>query len=203
MFERFTAQAREVIVLAQEEAVALRHNYIGTEHLLLGLLRIDDGPAARVFSSFGVTLDEARRMVARVVGPGEVEPAGQIPFTPRSKNVLELAFREALRLQSSDVGPEHILLGLAREGEGVAARILLDLGADERAVRRETLRAMGELEDATLETEALWALARASPRSGFAEPQGASPSRPALMLALALAALAFPAGLLAGFLIWG
>ena len=93
MFERFTAQAREVIVLAQEEAVALRHNYIGTEHLLLGLLRIDDGPAARVFSSFGVTLDEARRMVARVVGPGDVEPAGQIPFTPRSKKILELAFR--------------------------------------------------------------------------------------------------------------
>ena len=203
MFEQFTAQAREVIVLAQEEAVGLRHNYIGTEHLLLGLLRIGDGPAARVLAGFGVTIDEARRMVARVVGPGDEEPAGQIPFTPRSKNVLELAFREALRLQSGDVGPEHILLGLAREGEGVAARILLDLGADERAVRQQTLRAMGESEDATLDTETLWARARASPRPGFAEPQGASPPRPALLLAVALAALGFPAGLLVGFLIWG
>ena len=199
MFERFTAQAREVIVLAQEEAVALRHNYIGTEHLLLGLVRVDDGPVGRVFSSFDVTLDEARRMVARMLGPGDEEPAGQIPFTPRSKNVLELAFREALRLRSGDVGPEHILLGLAREGEGVAARILLDFGADECAVRRQTLLAIGELEDTPLDRGTLAFRASDSPRSG----QVASPARPALLLAVVLAAVGFPAGLLVGFLIWG
>jgi ATP-dependent Clp protease ATP-binding subunit ClpC len=130
MFERFTDGAKEVVVLAQDEARSLRHNYIGTEHILLGLLREEQGPAARVLTGLGVTLPAVRDEVVRIIGLGEELPTVQlIPFTPRAKKVLELAFREALRLGHKYIGTEHLLLGLIREGEGVAVVILDDLGA--------------------------------------------------------------------------
>src|SRR6058998_2601531 len=125
MFERFTERARQVVVLAQEEARTLKHNYIGTEHILLGLLREEEGLAARV---------------VRIVGSGEEVTSGQIPFTPRAKKVLELALREALSLGHNYIGTEHILLGLVRENEGVAARILLDFDADSEKIRNEVIR---------------------------------------------------------------
>ena len=131
MFERFTERARQVIVLAQEEARVLRHNYIGTEHMLLGLLREGDGVAARVLGSLDVTLDEVRAEVTRIVGEGDSESQGQIPFTPRAKKVLEMALREALSLGHNYIGTEHVLLGLVRESEGVAARILGDLALEQ------------------------------------------------------------------------
>src|SRR4051812_26594165 len=126
MFERFTERARQVVVLAQEEARTLKHNYIGTEHILLGLLREEEGLAARVLESLDITVERVRAQVVRIVGSGEEVTSGQIPFTPRAKKVLELALREALSLGHNYIGTEHILLGLVRENEGVAARILLD-----------------------------------------------------------------------------
>lgn len=142
MFERFTERARQVVVLAQEEARGLRHNYIGTEHLLLGLLREADGVAARVLGSLEVSLEEVRGEVTRIVGEGEHDSQGQIPFTPRAKKVLELALREALSLGHNYIGTEHILLGLVRESEGVAARILADLEVDADKVRQEVMRVL-------------------------------------------------------------
>jgi ATP-dependent Clp protease ATP-binding subunit ClpC len=124
MFERFTAYARHVVVLAQEEARRLNHNYIGTEHILLGLLGEPDGIAFRVLESFGLTLDGARQEVTEIIGLGKAEPGKHIPFTPRAKKTLELSLREALQLQHGYIGTEHILLGLIREGDGVAAQIL-------------------------------------------------------------------------------
>src|SRR3954467_5390074 len=120
MFERFTERARQVVVLAQEEARSLRHNYIGTEHLLLGLLREEEGLAARVLESFDVTIEEVRAQVARIVGQGDDVATGQIPFTPRAKKSLDLALREALALGHNHIGTEHLLLGLVRLDEGVA-----------------------------------------------------------------------------------
>ena len=143
MFERFTERARKVVVLAQEEARHFNHNYIGTEHLLLGLLREDEGVAARALSSLNVTLDEVREQVESIVGYGEEGTGGQAPFTPRSKKVLELALREALQLGHNYIGTEHILLGLVRESEGVAARVLSNLGVDPDKVRREVVRMLG------------------------------------------------------------
>ena len=140
MFERFTERARQVVVLAQEEARGLRHNYIGTEHLLLGLLREEEGVAARVFDKLEISVEEVRAAVVRIVGSGEEVPQGQIPFTPRAKKVLELALREALSLGHNYIGTEHILLGLIREEEGVAARILLDLDADSDKIRAEVMQ---------------------------------------------------------------
>jgi Clp amino terminal domain, pathogenicity island component len=140
VFERFTERARQVVVLAQEEARALKHNYIGTEHLLLGLLREEEGLANRVLESFGVSAAEVRAQVARIVGHGDEVSTGQIPFTPRAKKVLELSLREALSLGHDYIGTEHILLGLAREGEGLANRILLDFDADAEKIRDEVLR---------------------------------------------------------------
>ena len=125
MFERFTEPARQVVVLAQDEARTLRHNYIGTEHLLLGLLR-EDGAAARALDEFDVTFEEVQAQVARIIGQGDEVTTGQIPFTPRAKKVLELSLREALDSGDNYIGPEHILLGMVREGDGVAARILMD-----------------------------------------------------------------------------
>ena len=135
MFERFTERARQVVVLAQEEARSLSHNYIGTEHILLGLLREEQGLAARALAALGITLAEVRAQVTRIVGSGEEVTSGQIPFTPRAKKVLELALREALDLGHNYIGTEHILLGLVRENEGVAARVLLDRGVDAETVR--------------------------------------------------------------------
>src|SRR5687767_2919548 len=140
MFERFTERARQVVVLAQEEARTLKHNYIGTEHILLGLLREEEGLAARVLESLDITVERVRSQVVRIVGSGEEVTAGQIPFTPRAKKVLELALREALSLGHNYIGTEHILLGLVRENEGVAARILLDFDADAEKIRNEIIR---------------------------------------------------------------
>ena len=140
MFEQFTERARQVVVLAQEEARTLKHNYIGTEHILLGLLREEEGLAARVLESLDITVERVRAQVVRIVGSGEEVTSGQIPFTPRAKKVLELALREALSLGHNYIGTEHILLGLVRENEGVAARILLDFDADSEKIRNEVIR---------------------------------------------------------------
>ena len=141
MFERFTESARQAVVFAQQDAVALRHNFIGTEHLLLGVLK-QESIAARALRNLDVTYDDARQRVSNIGGPGEEVGAGQIPFTPRSKKVLELALREALLLGHDSVGSEHILLGLVRENDGVAMQILRSHGADADRVRAAV---MGEL----------------------------------------------------------
>jgi ATP-dependent Clp protease ATP-binding subunit ClpA len=140
VFERFTERARQVVVLAQDEARALNHNYIGTEHLLLGLLREEEGLGARVLDSLDITIEEVRAQVARIVGAGDKLVIGQIPFTPRAKRALELALREALSLGHNYIGTEHILLGLAREDDGVAMHILLDFDADAEKIRNEIVR---------------------------------------------------------------
>jgi ATP-dependent Clp protease ATP-binding subunit ClpC len=140
LFERFTERARQVVVLAQDEARAFNHNYIGTEHILLGLLREEEGLAARVLESLEITVEEVRAQVARIVGQGdETTTTGQIPFTPRAKKVLDLSLREALSLGHNHIGTEHILLGLVRENEGVASQILIDFGVDAEKIRNETL----------------------------------------------------------------
>jgi hypothetical protein len=140
VFERFTERARQVVVLAQEEARGLLHNYIGTEHILLGLLREKEGLAARVLETFDITVERVRDQVTRIVGSGDEATPGQIPFTPRAKKVLELAHRESLSLGHNYIGTEHILLALVREHEGVATRILLDFDADPERVRGEVTR---------------------------------------------------------------
>jgi ATP-dependent Clp protease ATP-binding subunit ClpC len=140
MFERYTERARQVVVLAQDEARAFNHNYIGTEHILLGLLREEEGLACQVLESLDIKIEEVRAQVARIVGQGHETSTGQIPFTPRGKKVLELAMREALSLGHNYIGTEHILLGLARENEGVAARISLDFDVDAEKIRNAVLR---------------------------------------------------------------
>jgi ATP-dependent Clp protease ATP-binding subunit ClpC len=140
MFERFTDRARRVVVLAQEEARLLNHNYIGTEHILLGLVREGEGVAAQALESLHVSLAVVRRQVEEVIGRGQPAPEGHIPFTPRAKKVLELSLREALQLGHDYIGTEHILLGLIREGEGVAAQVLQKLGATLERVREEVMR---------------------------------------------------------------
>jgi ATP-dependent Clp protease ATP-binding subunit ClpA len=139
MFERFTERSRRVVVLAQEEARMLDHNYIGTEHLLLGLIHEGDGIAAQAIGSTGLTLDAARAEVEAMIGRGDSAPFGHIPFTPRAKKVLELALREALALKKSYIGPEHILLGLLREGDGVGAQILDRLAAPLAVLRAQVI----------------------------------------------------------------
>ena len=128
MFERSTSAARRVVVLAQEEARLLGHDYIGTEHLLLGLLRETEGSACRVLRSLGVSGDAVRAQVEEIIGRGKGSPSGNIPLTPHAKNVLQLSIREAVQLAHDHIGSEHILLGLVREGEGVAAQVLAKLG---------------------------------------------------------------------------
>ena len=140
MFERFTDRARRVVVLAQEEARMLNHNYIGTEHILLGLIHEGEGVAAKALESLGVSQEAVRRQVEEIIGQGERVPTGHIPFTPRAKKVLELALREALQLGHNYIGTEHILLGLIREGEGVAAQVLVKLGADLNRVRQQVIQ---------------------------------------------------------------
>jgi hypothetical protein len=139
MFERFTDRARRVVVHAQEEAVLLDHDYIGTEHLLLGLAHEGQGVAPRALESLGISLESVRREVEATVGRGKRKPTGHIPFTPRAKKVLELSLREALALSHNYIGTEHILLGLIREGEGVAAQVLAKLGADLDRVRQQVV----------------------------------------------------------------
>jgi ATP-dependent Clp protease ATP-binding subunit ClpC len=201
VFERFTERARQVVVLAQDEARALRHNYIGTEHLLLGLLREEEGIAARVLESLGVTIEDVRAEVARIVGQGDVVETGQIPFTPRAKRVLELSLREALSLGHNWIGTEHLLLGVAREDEGVAMQILRESDVDADRIRDEVIRMLGR-----------------PPRAGGAPPPPVPwprpPSRrrrprgtpaPYLLVALGwvLFGVALGVGILIGWLIWG
>jgi ATP-dependent Clp protease ATP-binding subunit ClpC len=140
MFEKFTDKARRVVVLAQEEAKLLNHNYIGTEHILLGLIHEGEGVAAKALESLGINLDSVRDQVQEIIGQGQQAPSGHIPFTPRAKKVLELSLREALQLGHSYIGTEHLLLGLIREGEGVAAQVLTRLGADTNRVRQQVIQ---------------------------------------------------------------
>ena len=140
MFERFTDRARRVVVLAQEEARLLNHSYIGTEHILLGLIHEGEGVAAKALESLGISLEAVRSQVEEIIGQGGSSPSGHIPFTPRAKKVLELSLREALQLGHNYIGTEHILLGLIREGEGVAAQVLVKLGADLSRVRQQVIQ---------------------------------------------------------------
>jgi ATP-dependent Clp protease ATP-binding subunit ClpA len=141
MFERFTDRARRVVVLAQEESRLLNHNYIGTEHVLLGLIHEGEGTAAKALEELGISLEAVRREVEDIIGQGASAPIeGHIPFTPRAKKVLEMSLREALQLGHNYIGTEHILLGLIREGQGVAAQVLVKLGADLGRVRHEVIQ---------------------------------------------------------------
>jgi ATP-dependent Clp protease ATP-binding subunit ClpA len=140
MFERFTDRARRVVVLAQEEARMLNHNYVGPEHVLLGLIHEGQGVAARALTELGLGLDDVRQQVEELIGRGEQAPSGHIPFTPRAKRVLELSLREALQLGHNYIGTEHMLLGILREGENVAAQALVRMGADLNRVRPEVIR---------------------------------------------------------------
>jgi ATP-dependent Clp protease ATP-binding subunit ClpC len=147
MFERFTAQSRRAIVLAQEEARLLSHNYIGTEHLLLGLLADPESGAARALESLNITLEAVREQVREIIGEGAEQQSGHIPFTPRAKRVLELSLREALTLRSQSIGSEHLLLGIVAEGEGVAALILDRLGASHAAIKERVAEMAGQESD--------------------------------------------------------
>ena len=140
MFERFTGRARQVVALAGEEARILNHGWIGTEHILLGLIHEGDGLAARSLVSLGISLDAVRQQVEEIIGRGQQAPSGHIPFTPRAKKVLELSLRESLQLGHNYIGTEHILLGLLREGDGVAAQVLVRLGADLNRVREQVIQ---------------------------------------------------------------
>jgi len=140
MFERFTDRSRRVIVLAQEEARMLDHGWIGTEHILLGLIREGDGHAAKALDSLGISLDAVRQQVEAFIGRGQQAPSGPVPFTPRAKKVLELSLRESLQLGHGYIGTEHILLGLIREVDGVAAQVLVVLGADLDRVRQQVIQ---------------------------------------------------------------
>jgi ATP-dependent Clp protease ATP-binding subunit ClpC len=195
MFERFTERARQVVVLAQDEARIVRHNYIGTEHLLLGLLREDEGLAGRVLVDLGVSLEDVRAQVARIIGAGDEAATGQIPFTPRAKKVLELSLREAMALGHNYIATEHILLGLLRENEGVAVRILLDLGVDAEKIRHEIVRKLGPSPASSLAFQRV-------PRSS-ASLRNAVPSVGVLIAAWALGAVTLGAGILVGWAIWG
>src|SRR6185312_7388069 len=150
MFERFTDRARRVVVLAQEEARMLDHDYIGTEHLLLGLAHEGEGVAAKTLAGMGISLESVRRQVEQIIGQGQQAPSGHIPFTPRAKKVLELSLREALQLGHNHIGTEHLLLGLIREGEGAAAQVLVKLGADLNRVRQRVIEVVSGAEPSTV-----------------------------------------------------
>ena len=142
MFERFTDRARRVVVLAQEEAGLLNHNYVGTEHLLLGLVSEGQGMAARALESLGIRLEAVRAQVEEIIGQGQSAPTGHIPFTPRAKRVLELSLREAKQLGHNYIGTEHILLSFYRDSGGVAAKVLRDLGLPDEAARAGVIEAL-------------------------------------------------------------
>ena len=160
MFERFTDRARRVVVLAQEEARLLNHNYIGTEHILLGLIHEGEGVAAKALESLGISLEAVRAQVEEIIGQGQSAPTGHIPFTPRAKKVLELSLREAKQLGHDYIGTEHILLGLIREGEGVAAQVLVKLGADLSRVRQQVIQVLAGGEAAVEQADAPTRLVR-------------------------------------------
>jgi ATP-dependent Clp protease ATP-binding subunit ClpC len=222
VFERFTERARQVVVLAQDEARALRHNYIGTEHILLGLLRVENGVVATVFERFDVTIEEVRAQVARIVGEGDEVATGQIPFTPRAKKVLELSMREALSLGHNYIGTEHILMAIARVNEGVATRILLDFDLDADKIRDEVVgmlarpgrRGRVEFQESSHLVGGFMAMPtpvepgphvrfglRRMPRR-VASYESVSQQR-TLLLGWLLFAIAFGVGIAAGWLIWG
>jgi ATP-dependent Clp protease ATP-binding subunit ClpC len=196
VFERFTERARQVVVLAQDESRTLGHDYIGTEHLLLGLLREQEGLAARVLESLDLTIEKVRAQVVIIVGLGETAATGQIPFTPHAKEALEFSLREALSLGHDWIGTEHVLLGLVRANDGVAARILLDFGADADTIRNDVIRML---------SGSVRHVSRAEPgmpgshSAAVPEPSHRAP----LVLGLLFSATAFPLGLLVGWLIWG
>jgi ATP-dependent Clp protease ATP-binding subunit ClpC len=202
VFERFTDEARQVVVLAQDEARGLRHNYIGTEHLLLGLLR-EDGVAAAVLRGLNVSVDDVRGEVATIVGQGGDVTAGQIPFTPRAKKVLELGLREALSLGHNYIGSEHILLGVVREDDGVAARILHDSGLNSEMIRNEVIRKVGT------HRESSWQLQSAPSVRRGQLPRRQSSYAPigrdlrVLLAGWVLFAIALGIGIAIGWAIWG
>jgi ATP-dependent Clp protease ATP-binding subunit ClpC len=202
VFERFTERAKQVVVLAQDEARALKHNYIGTEHILLGLLREEEGLAARVLESLDITVEEVREQVKRLVGQGDEEiVTGQIPFTPRAKKVLELALREALSLGHNYIGTEHVLLGVVRENQGVAARILLDFDADAETIRTEIIRMLPGSGEAGLVHGA--PVQRLAGRTGWTSYGPWAERTPSLLLGWALGTLTLGIGILVGWVIWG
>ena len=176
VFERFTDRARRVVVLAQEEARLLNHNFIGTEHVLLGMIYEGEGIAAQVLESAGISLEAARAKVAAIVGSGSSSPSGHIPFTPRAKKVLEMALREALQLGANFIGTEHLLLGLLREGQGVAVEVLQNSGADLRRLREQVIDLAGGERTALFEAEEFDRPGRLKP-----EIQPASSGRAALL----------------------
>jgi ATP-dependent Clp protease ATP-binding subunit ClpC len=194
VFERFTEPAREVVVLAQDEARALRHNYVGTEHLLLGLLG-REAVASRALASLGVAHDDVQAQVARIIGQGDEVAVGQIPFTPRSKKVLELSLREAVALGHNHIGTEHLLLAILREGDGVAARILVDLGADDENVRRAVGEILGRSVPAGRKL--------AGPPRPVPRPRGRGGRRLVLIALLLCGGALLGLGILIGRLIWG
>jgi ATP-dependent Clp protease ATP-binding subunit ClpC len=206
MFERFTERARQVVVFAQDEARELRHDYIGTEHLLLGLLREEEGLAARVLATLGVTLEGTRADVARVVGEGEGTVKGQIPFTPRAKHALELSLNEATELGHGYIGTEHVLLGVAREGRGVAARILGEHGVPPQRVAIAVLETLqggtGQVDPAVLKR---YAQAAADPGTSVQTEVARSvlrgPLLPPFALGWVLGAVTLGAGILIGWAI--
>ena len=151
MFESYTDRARRVVVMAQEEARGLGHNYVGTEHILLGLIHEGNGIAAQALTALGVSLDESRAQVEAIIGPGDLARVqdGPIPFTPRTKKVLELAAREARDLDHDYIGTEHILLGLMREGDGVAVQVLVRLGTDLNQVRQQVIQLLHDYQVVT------------------------------------------------------
>lgn len=208
MFERFDEGARQVVVQAQEEARRLRHNYIGTEHMLLGLTR-DEGTAGAALGRLGIQADDVRTQVSRIIGSGDDEPRGQIPFTPRSKKVLELSLREALSLGSSDISPEHVLLGLVRENGGVAAQILYDHGVTARRVAEEMATSLPDASESPTAYAA--AFSDAAPKARGVSDRGPRyvarldpfAGRSAPLSLIAGFGLALAIGILIGWLIWG
>jgi ATP-dependent Clp protease ATP-binding subunit ClpC len=189
VFARFTEPARQVVVLAQDEARALNHNYIGTEHLLLGLLREERGLAAQVLASLDVKVEQVRVKVRAIIGQGDGVTAGQIPFTPPAKKVLELALREAQAMNHEFIGTEHLLLGLAREDEGVAMQILGELGAGAERIRREVNLHLGGMAPGAVPMT--FPVRRHVSRA------------PQLIAAWMLGAATLGAGILIGWAIWG
>ena len=206
MFERFSERARQVVVLAHDEARALRHDYIGTEHLLLGVLREEEGIAARSLEALGVDYDRARSAVVATVGRGKAMRMGQIPFTPRAKSALELSLREAHVLGDSSIGTEHVLLGLVRVKDAVASRALAELGVQPVAVYEEVTRFLGVVEDAGLpfeqeEVENGVPPSPAKEEDGFTTVFALPP--PLLVQAALVLSAGLALGVLLGWLVWG
>jgi ATP-dependent Clp protease ATP-binding subunit ClpC len=200
VFERFTEPARQVVVRAAEEARALRHNYIGTEHILLGLLREEQGIAARVLESLDVNLEGVRAQVVRIIGTGDESVAGQIPFTPRAKEVLELSLREALALGHQYIGTEHVLLGVVTEGEGVACRILANFDITPSVVREAVARALSGT-GARVQLHGPAAM-EMPPLGRFKQPPRFKLNS-AVLLGWTLFAVALGVGIAIGWAIWG